>query len=81
MKTDVRCNSSNGHILVLLIGTLGILLGSGWPWRVRQRRLAVWVTTWLARTLLFIFNVKVNCTDREKLRQHRGFIFPTIFPI
>lgn len=63
-------------IIVLTIAFLVILLVSVIPIRVRRATLAGWVATWLARSLLRIFALKVVWTNKAVFARHEGFIFP-----
>jgi len=58
-----------------LCGTL-IVLTAWIPALVKGYRLSFWILVFMARSLLFIFNVKVNCPDRATFRAHSGFVFP-----
>lgn len=63
-------------LLALLVSTLIILALSWLPLRVRGVRLAAWPAHGLARFLVRLYRVRLTCPDADRLRQHRGFIFP-----
>jgi len=56
-------------------GTL-LVIASWLPIRVGEHHLALWMLPRIVRLILFILNVKVECPQPEKFRQHRGFVFP-----
>lgn len=62
----------------LLIGFVGTLLViSSWlPITIKGYHISMWLLIGLVRAVLFILNVRVDCTDPDRLRQHHGFIFP-----
>lgn len=62
----------------LLIGFIGTLLViSSWlPIKIKGYHISMWLLIGLVRAVLFILNVRVDCTDPDRLRQHHGFIFP-----
>ncbi|MEP0547974.1 MAG: lysophospholipid acyltransferase family protein [Rhodothermales bacterium] len=61
---------------VVVVGTV-VVLATGWaPLRVRGARLAGWVVTGMARTATTLFGVRIVCDQPERLRLHRGFVFP-----
>ena len=62
----------------LLIGFVGtLLIISSWlPIKIKGYPISMWLLIGLVRVVLFIFNVQVDCTDPDRLRQHHGFIFP-----
>lgn len=62
--------------LVLLVGTPAVLAARLLPIRVRGARLAGWVATGMARAAALVFGVRIRCAQPERLRLHRGFIFP-----
>lgn len=58
------------------VGAL-VVLALGWlPVRVRGARLGGWVVTGMARLAAAVFAVRVRCDRPERLRLHRGFVFP-----
>lgn len=56
-------------------GTL-LIISSWLPVTVKGYHISMWLLLAIVRTLLFILNVHVNCSEPERLRQHDGFIFP-----
>jgi len=62
-------------LVALFLGVMVVLLASVAPLRFQGRRLAAWVTVGLARTFCLLFNVQVNCQNREQVVLHRGFLF------
>lgn len=62
--------------LVLLVGTPAVLVARVLPGRVRGARLAGWVATGMARAAALVFGVRIRCAQPERLRRHRGFVFP-----
>lgn len=56
-------------------GTL-IVLTAWIPFEIRGFRLSFWILLLTVRTLLFVLNVKVDCSERDLFRGHEGFIFP-----
>jgi 1-acyl-sn-glycerol-3-phosphate acyltransferase len=63
-------------VVVLVLTTLFILLLAPFSVRVRGAKLCVWPATLLARSLLFLLDVKLYVKDRKRVVQHRGFLFP-----
>jgi 1-acyl-sn-glycerol-3-phosphate acyltransferase len=61
---------------VLLVGTPLVLLARLFPVRVRGARLVGWVATGMARLVTVAFGVRIRCAWPERLRLHRGFVFP-----
>lgn len=61
---------------MLLIGTVVVLVLALVPVRVRDIRLSAWPTMWMSRVFMWVFGIRVTCQDRERIEQHRGFIFP-----
>ena len=62
---------------ILIVGS-----GLGWllsfvPFKIRNAGLSNWLSVAIAKSYMRIFNVKLDCQDRHKLRNHQGFIFPT----
>ncbi len=62
--------------LVVVLGTLVVLLVGWVPVRARGARLGGWVVTGMARLAAAVFDVRVRCDQPERLRLHRGFVFP-----
>ena len=62
--------------VVIVVGTLVVLMAGAFPARVRGARLGGWVVTGMARLISAIFGVRVVCGGAERLRLHRGFVFP-----
>ncbi len=62
--------------VVVAVGTLAVLLAGLVPMRVRGARLGGWVVTAMARLAAVAFGVRVACEQPERLRLHRGFVFP-----
>jgi 1-acyl-sn-glycerol-3-phosphate acyltransferase len=61
-------------ILVLcsvVVITLAVL-----PLRFRGIRLSHWMTTFTARALLLVLNIRTACRDAYRLHRHQGFVFP-----
>jgi 1-acyl-sn-glycerol-3-phosphate acyltransferase len=56
-------------------GTL-IVLTAWIPLEVKGYRPSFWILQATVRVLLFVFNVKVDCQDRESFLRHEGFVFP-----
>lgn len=56
-------------------GTL-LIISSWLPLTIKSYHISMWLLLGIVRTLLFILNVHVDCTDPDQLRQHHGFIFP-----
>lgn len=46
------------------------------PVNVGGARLSMWPVVFLARALLPLFGVEITCSDRARIRQHHGLIFP-----
>lgn len=63
-------------VLVAAVGLAVVLLAGMLPIRYRDSLLSAWVCTGLARCFNILFNVQYTCEGAEKLRHHRGFIFP-----
>ncbi len=61
---------------VLGFGTLFILATAWVPVRVSGVRLCAWPITWMAHAFVRLFNIRYTCLEAERIRQHRGFIFP-----
>lgn len=61
----------------LLLGMAGwlIIVASWLPWRIKGIRLSMWVTQKAVKLLLLILNVRVYCSEPEKVQRHEGFIF------
>lgn len=62
--------------IVVVLGTLLVLLAGVIPARVRGARLGGWVVTGMARLAAAVFAVRIACDQPERLRLHRGFVFP-----
>jgi 1-acyl-sn-glycerol-3-phosphate acyltransferase len=62
--------------LTLGLGGTLIVLTAWIPVEVKGFRLSFWILVQLARSLLFVFNVKVTCPDKDAFRAHHGFVFP-----
>lgn len=62
--------------LALGLGGTIIVLTAWIPAAIKGFRWSFWVLVLLARSLLFILNVKVTCPDRATFRAHSGFVFP-----
>lgn len=56
-------------------GTL-LIISSWLPISIKGYHISMWLLLGIVRTLLFILNVRVDCTDPDRLRRHHGFIFP-----
>ncbi|MEJ2747546.1 MAG: lysophospholipid acyltransferase family protein [Anaerolineae bacterium] len=56
-------------------GTL-LIISSWLPLTIKGYHISMWLLLGIVRTLLFILNVRVDCPDPDRLRQHHGFIFP-----
>jgi 1-acyl-sn-glycerol-3-phosphate acyltransferase len=63
-------------VAVLIVGTPLVLAARLLPRRVRGARLAGWVATGMARAAAAVFGVRIRCAQPERLRRHRGFVFP-----
>lgn len=63
-------------VALILLGTPLVLVARVLPWRVRGARLAGWVATGMARAAAAVFGVRIRCAQPERLRLHRGFVFP-----
>ena len=63
-------------ILVIVGGTLIILLAALLRLRYKGIPLANWIPVYMARATATIFNVRLHCTDPDRLRTHQGFILP-----
>jgi 1-acyl-sn-glycerol-3-phosphate acyltransferase len=62
--------------LVLGFGGSLIIITSWIPIKIKGVRLPIWWVCLVARALLFLLNVKADCAQADKLRQHEGFVFP-----
>lgn len=62
--------------LVAVVGLVVVLFVGMFPFRLRDSLLSAWICTGLARCFNVLFNVEYTCDGAEKLRNHRGFIFP-----
>lgn len=62
--------------LVLLAGFVIVLLAALLPIRIRRVSLSSWVVVFMSRIFLWVFRVRVSCSDVDRLRRHEGFIFP-----
>lgn len=62
--------------VIVTVGTIAVLLAGLVPVRVRGARLGGWVVTGMARLAATVFGVRVACEQPERLRLHRGFVFP-----
>ena len=60
----------------LVLCTVLVLIAGLVPARVRGARLGGWIVTGMARLAASVFAVRVVCDQPERLRQHRGFVFP-----
>jgi len=56
-------------------GTL-LIISSWLPITIKGYHISMWLLLVIVRTLLFILNVRVDCTNPDRLRRHHGFIFP-----
>lgn len=71
-----------GGLRLLLVGTglvvctLLVLLAGSVPAQARGARLGGWIVTGMARIAAGVFAVRVVCEQPERLRLHRGFVFP-----
>jgi 1-acyl-sn-glycerol-3-phosphate acyltransferase len=63
-------------LIVLVTGTGFVLLFAWLPLRWRGVRLSAWMVTGMARAFMRIFDIHFHCSDPEKIRGLRGFIFP-----
>ncbi|MCB0044477.1 MAG: 1-acyl-sn-glycerol-3-phosphate acyltransferase [Caldilineaceae bacterium] len=61
--------------IAALIALVLVFFASLLPVRVRRASLSLWVVVYAARVFMFLFNVRVICTELELLRQHEGLIF------
>lgn len=61
---------------VAVTGLAFVLFVGMFPIRIRDSLLSAWICTGLARCFNLIFNVQYTCHGADKLRTHRGFIFP-----
>jgi 1-acyl-sn-glycerol-3-phosphate acyltransferase len=62
--------------LVLGLGGTLLIFCSWLPITIKGYHLSMWLLLPIVRSLLFILNVKVDCTEPARLREHHGFIFP-----
>lgn len=56
--------------------TVLVLLAGRIPGQVRRAQLGGWVVTGTARLAAAVFGVRIVCARPERLRLHRGFVFP-----
>lgn len=63
-------------VIVLLDGAILFALFSILPFKYRGDPLQMWVTTWMARAFMWLFQVDLRVEGKELLRQHDGFVFP-----
>ncbi len=63
-------------VLVLIVGTTAVLLTALIPVKIQGARISAWGATIIARTILKVLQVQVTCFHAERIRQHKGFIFP-----
>ena len=61
----------------LTLGMAGwlIIMASWLPGRIKDIRLSMWVTQGVVRLVLLILNVRVHCSEPEKVQRHEGFVF------
>lgn len=69
----LRCASM---ILCLIIGFTIVLLIGWLPLRIRGCSIPGWIATGMSRFHHWAFNIRFSCRNPEKIRQHRGFLFP-----
>lgn len=54
----------------------GLIIVTSWlPFHIKGVRLSMWVTQGAVKLLLLILNVRVHCSEPEKVRRFQGFIF------
>lgn len=63
-------------IPVLMLGTLIILLLAAVRVRIRGVYLSAWPVVALSRFAMWLFGISFECTDRQALLSHEGFVFP-----
>ena len=61
-------------LFLILLASLGLVLTAWLPLEIQGVRLSSWTVTWLARSVLRLFGVRVTCTSPQRLRRHRGLI-------
>ena len=60
---------------VIIFGSLIVVAASLLPVRIRGASLAGWLVSDITHLLLWIFGVRMNCPDRQRLLAHDGFVF------
>ncbi len=63
-------------LLVLVDGAILFALFSILPFNYRGDPLQVWVTTWMARIFMWLYQIDLHVDGREQLVHHDGFVFP-----
>lgn len=63
-------------LLMILLATLGVMITSFIPVKVRGVRLTAWSVYLVIHLLCFMFGIRVKCTDPDRMRQHAGLVFP-----
>ena len=75
MRGNIRAILRQGLLaIILILGVVGVALANLVSVRVRQYRLAQWVVVGVTRLALAIYNVKLICPERERIRRHQGLI-------
>ncbi len=63
-------------VAVVVVGGAVVLALALVPVRVRGARLSAWAATGMARHGAALFGLRIRCPWAERLRAHRGFVFP-----
>jgi len=63
-------------VCVLLIAAITLLIAGLIPMQVQGASLAAWAVSLLARSILPLFRIRITCPAPERIRSHRGLIFP-----
>ncbi|HFC11951.1 MAG TPA: hypothetical protein ENJ56_03830, partial [Anaerolineae bacterium] len=76
MRTVIAYLRMATMIIILIVGCVIAVLSSFFPQKTGKVPFANRVVRWIAKSFLLILNVKLECPDRKRLKNHRGFIFP-----
>lgn len=63
-------------VLLIMLATLGVLVTSLIPGKIREVPLAAWSVYAVAHLICFVFRIHVSSPDLETLQSHEGLVFP-----